>query len=124
MRSTATVIILLAIALGVSEPAASRPERIRPGVSYYSDDFVLTGQIHDLVGEKNLEEVYQRYQYYEAVYDQSERVVVFKEYLRGELVRTEKYDYGADGSPTQKTVTRPGEPARVIPIEAPAPQEP
>lgn len=124
MRATATAVLLVAAALVGTGPAAGRPERIRPGVSYYSDDFVRIGQIHDLVGEKNLEEVYQQYQYYEAVYDQSERVVVFKEYRRGELVRTEEYAYRPDGELARKRVTRAGEPPREVPVEVPAPREP
>jgi hypothetical protein len=60
--------------------------------------------------EKNYEEVYQAYRYYEAVYDAAERVVIFREYRRGEAIRTEEYRYGPDGALLERWVRQPGQP--------------
>jgi hypothetical protein len=94
--------------------AASPATRYRPGVSYYSDDFALAGQVYRLVGEKNLEEVYQSYRYYEAVHDGEQRVVTFREYLRGERAWTEAYLYTPEGRLLEKRRTEPGEAPQVI----------
>ncbi len=115
-REVAELLVFGLLAFGVASAADARPERIRPGISYYSDEFVVRGQIHDLGTERNFEEVYQLYTYYEVIYDESSRVQVFKEYRRGELIRTEEYRYAPSGEPIQKTVRQPGEEAEVIPI--------
>jgi hypothetical protein len=118
-----TLALLLRLALVApllpAEPAGARPERIRPGQSYYSDDFVVDGLVHDLAAEKNFEEVYQLYRYFEAIYDAAERVELFREYERGEPVRTEQYRYGPDGALVERTLRRPGE-ADAVTRPAPA----
>ena len=43
------------------------------------DDFE-TGPVKDIESEKNYEEIWQHYTYYEVVYDADERVTSFKEY--------------------------------------------
>jgi hypothetical protein len=98
------------LALAASGPAGARPERIRPGHSYYSDEVVTQGGVRDIGAERNYEEVYERYRYYEVVYDESERVVTFKEYKRGEVVQVERYRYAPDGTLAERIVERPGEP--------------
>jgi hypothetical protein len=104
--------------LGVAS-ADARPERIKPGVSYYSDDFVVAGLVRDLATDKNYEEVYQHYSYYEAIYDAQERVETFKEYKRGELIHTEEYGYGPSGDLLERRILRPGMPVEVTPATAP-----
>ncbi len=108
-------ILILAVVLG-SQPAHSRPEKIKPGDSYYSDEVTSVGQVEDIVGEKNYEEVYQLYTYYEVIYDDSDRVKIVKEYKRGELLRTESYQYNAAGGLKTKTTQRPGEPTETLSI--------
>jgi hypothetical protein len=103
-----------------ARPADARPEHIRPGISYYSDAFLVAGLVHDLAAEKNYEEVYQFYSYYEAIYDAQERVVIFKEYKRGELIRTEEYSYRASGDLLERRTLRPGMPTEITPGTAPA----
>jgi len=102
--------------------AEARPEKIQAGMSYYSDDYVVSGEeparIHDIEDEKNYEEVYQFYTYYEAIYDATERVTQFIEYRRGEVKRREKYEYGEGGGLVKRTVERPGKEAEVTVIEA------
>ncbi len=91
----ASVSILLLVV--VSLDASARPEKIRPGVSYYSDEVVEHEGVKDLGEEKNYEEVYQFYRYYEAIYDAAGRVTIFIEYVRGEVHRRDEYSYGPDG---------------------------
>ncbi len=98
-------------------PLDARPERIRPGMECYSDEYVETAGVRDLAEEKNYEEVYQLYTYYEAVYDADERVVVFREYERGEIVFEQRYAYDSagkliepgDGASRTSPEARPGE---------------
>jgi hypothetical protein len=75
--------------------------------------------VRDIAAEKNYEEVYQFYSYYEAIYDANERVVVFKEYKRGDVIREDRYRYGSDGSLVERSVALPGKPVEVIPVGAP-----
>jgi len=79
-------------------PASARPETIRAGVSYYSDELIESGSVRDIGAERNYEEVFKLYNYYEVVYDESERVVRCLEYKRGDVIREDTYRYAADGS--------------------------
>jgi hypothetical protein len=93
--------------------ADARPETIRAGESYYSDEYaedVEQKLVRDLGTDKNYEEVYQHYAYYEAIYDAQERVIVFIEYKRGEVLRREEYAYAPNGALSTRTVKRPGHP--------------
>jgi hypothetical protein len=96
---------------GLATAVDARPEHIREGLTYYSDAADSRSEadavVRDLVGEKNYEEVYQLYRYYEAIYDDEGRVLRFREYLRGEPVRTETYVWGEDGRLLERTVEGP-----------------
>ncbi len=107
-RFRVLVSILLLASGGLASMADARPEKMRPGVSYYSDDFVTNDLVHDIAQEKNYEEVYQLYTFYEVVYDEKERVVVFVEFKRGEMLRREEYVYDAAGALVSRTSHRPG----------------
>ena len=109
------------IGLGIPLDASSEPEKIRPGDSYYSDELVEPtnhGLVRALGPEKNYEEVYQLYTYYEVVYDEGKRVVLFREYKRGEVIRAEEYRYNAAGSLTMRVVAQPGKEDEVTVVEA------
>jgi hypothetical protein len=80
------------------------PYVIKPGVSYYSDEYTAQNDISELGEEKNFEEVYQFYNYYEAVFDTEERIVTFKAYKRGALEFSETYFYDDAGNPEKKIV--------------------
>jgi hypothetical protein len=82
----------------LAAPASARPEAIRAGASYYSDELIESGSVRDIGAERNYEEVFKLYSYYEVVYDESERVVRCLEYKRGEVIREDTYRYAADGS--------------------------
>ena len=84
---------LALLLLGSASLAYSRPEVIRADVPYYSDDYVQQGVVRDIDLEKNYEEIYQFYTYYEVIYDSSERVKIFREYKRGDIIHEEHYQY-------------------------------
>ncbi len=84
----------------ISSSVLARPEIIKEGILYYSDESFQTGIIKDIVAEKNYEEIYQFYTYYEVSYDAESRVKIFKEYKKSEVIFEEHYQYAADGTPT------------------------
>ncbi|MCK4706154.1 MAG: hypothetical protein KAT90_11780 [Gammaproteobacteria bacterium] len=87
---------LALLLLGSASLAHSRPEVIRADVPYYSDDYIQQGVVRDIESEKNYEEIYQFYTYYEVIYDSSKRVKIFREYKRGDLIHEERYQYDKD----------------------------
>lgn len=87
---------LALLLMGSASLAYSRPETIRADVPYYSDDFFQQGVVRDIESEKNYEEIYQFYTYYEVIYDSSNRVKIFREYKRGDLIHEERYQYDKD----------------------------
>jgi len=87
---------LTLLLLGAASLAHSRPEVIRADVPYYSDDYIQQGVVRDIESEKNYEEIYQFYTYYEVIYDSLERVKIFREYKRGDLIHEERYQYDKD----------------------------
>ena len=117
MRAVTLISVFSILASTASIPAAARPEHVRPGHSYYSDDYVVDGLVRDIAEERNLEEVYQSYTYYEAVYDEAGRVAIFKEDKRGERIRSEEYRYGGDGALRERVVRRPGKPTETTTVK-------
>jgi len=93
---------LVLLLMGPASLAYSRPEVIRADVPYYSNDYIQQGVVRDIESEKNYEEVYQFYTYYEVIYDSSERVKVFREYKRGDLIHEEQYQY--DGGSIKRNI--------------------
>ena len=94
--------------------AQARPEAIRARLSYYSDELVESGLVRDIGTERNYEEVFKLYTYYEALYDTSERVISCLEYKRGEVIRTDHYRYAEDGTLTKHLIEVPGKPAESV----------
>ncbi|MFK5969802.1 MAG: hypothetical protein QM487_06740 [Candidatus Marithrix sp.] len=84
----------------VSSAVLARPEIIKEGVIYYSDESFQTGIVKDIIAEKNYEEIYQFYTYYEVSYDVERRVKIFKEYKKDKVIFEEHYQYANDGTPT------------------------
>jgi len=107
--------LLLALVLLLPPAALAGPENVRSGHIYYSDDFVIEGLVRDIAAEKNYEEVYQFFRYYEAIYDEAKRIVTFREYVRGELIVTEEYRYTSEGALRERIVKRAGKPDEVTP---------
>ncbi|MDH5719144.1 MAG: hypothetical protein OEZ13_00850 [Spirochaetia bacterium] len=71
----------------------SRRDRIKPNLPYYSDRFIKNGMALEIGAEKNYEEVYRNYEFYEAKYDENKRVIEFKTYEKGEISFMERYFY-------------------------------
>ena len=86
----------------------ARPEVIRAGMKYYSDEYFEEGLVRDIESEKNYEEIWQHYTYYEVVYDSEGRVKVFKEYKQGNVIYEAQYRYGPDDNDVERTVLIPG----------------
>lgn len=116
MRAIVRAFIGIVLLVGWPDVSTARPERIRPGVSYYSDACVETGPTYDIEKEMNFEEVYQLYRYCEVIYDAQGRVTHFREYERGELLREERYTYGDAGQVVSKEIRRPGSPPETHPL--------
>jgi hypothetical protein len=91
----------------VAIPAWARPEIMHEGISYYSNEYFQEGEVKDIVSEKNYEEVYQFYTYYEVIYESAGRVKVFKEYKQGEVIYEEHYQYDDQGVLIKNNVLTP-----------------
>jgi hypothetical protein len=124
MRGARGASLACLLALALAAAAWARPERIRPGHSHYSDESVTRGLVRDIGPEKNYEEVYQFYAYYEAVYDERGRVTTFKEYERGSVILVERYRYSPSGELLERIVQRPGEAPEAASPGAPGGSEP
>ncbi len=96
--------IIFYILILVSSSVLARPEVIKQDILYYSDESFQTGVVKDIVAEKNYEEIYQFYTYYEVSYDAKGRVKIFKEYKKGEVIFEEHYQYAEDGATTAEKV--------------------
>ncbi len=92
--------------------ASARPETIRAGVAYYSDELIESGPVRDIGAERNYEEVFKLYTYYEIRYDETARVIRCLEYKRGEVIRKDTYRYAADGSLLEHITDPPSEPVK------------
>ena len=101
--------VLVFVCLMLSAPhLEARPETIRAGMKYYSDEYFEEGLVRDIESEKNYEEIWQHYTYYEVVYDSEGRVTVFKEYKQGKVIYEAQYRYGSDDNDVERTVLIPG----------------
>ena len=106
-------ISLIACLLLVAPAVQSRPEVTREGMKYYSDEYFENGLVKDIESEKNYEEIYQHYTYYEVVYDAQGRVTVFKEYKQGAVIVEELYRYTPGSPDVERTVMVPGRPPQL-----------
>ncbi len=97
-------VVLLGMLSGVPCLYA-KPPNIKPNLSYYSENYSLSGNQYELAEEKNLEEVFKNYNYYEAIYDELGRVRIFRAYKRGEIDFSEVYFYDNAGNLIHKIMT-------------------
>lgn len=107
MKRTSLLLSAILILAMVSTSQA-RPEKIKSGLSYFAEDYVTTGNVSEITVEKNFEEVFKNYEYFESVYDEKNRVKIFRGYKRGDVILTEHYTYGADGKLKEKKIEREG----------------
>ncbi len=80
------------------------PYEIQADISYYSDEYSTTDGRSELGEEKNFEEVWQNYNYYEAVFDSLARMVIFKAYKQGSVEFSETYYYEDSDKPVKKVI--------------------
>jgi len=105
MNKIKLILLVAIIFISCTNSSEARPERVKEGISYYSEDYISKDDVSDIAEEKNYEEVFKNYEYYEAVYDDKKRIKIFRSYKRGELVSKEEYFYASDGGLTKKEVT-------------------
>jgi len=100
-----TLLLPVLVTAWLASPLAeARPEKIRPGVAHYSDGFETRDGVSDIAQERNYEEVYNNYEFYEARYDEKERIVRFIAYKRGQVDWEERYLYREGERPYAKEV--------------------
>lgn len=81
-----------------------KPYEIKAGIPYYSDEYTTNNGLSELGEEKNYEEVYQNYNYYEAIFDSQGHIVIFNAYERGVIEFSETYYYDRGGRLVKKEV--------------------
>jgi len=97
------------------ETGGARPERIVPGDAYFSQTYTVRAGVSELGVQRNYEEVYMLYTYYEGVYDAKLRMERFRAFERGQVIWEERYFYPPDGSPPYKERTVAGQtPKRIL----------
>ncbi|MDH3975900.1 MAG: hypothetical protein OEV42_16625 [Deltaproteobacteria bacterium] len=100
--------------LAVTSISQARPETIKPGLSYFAEDYETKNNISEITVEKNFEEVFKNYEYFESVYDEKKRVKIFRAYKRGDVILTEHYHYDSRGKLREKKIEKEGKPAESI----------
>ena len=108
---SAPLMLLALLILAHASSSEARPEIIKPGICYYAEDYVENKGVHDIAEEKNYEEVFKNYEYFETQYDASKRVILFRHYKQGDVVWEEKYAYHGNGKLARKEVIKEGKPA-------------
>lgn len=101
--------LVLPIAIILASPAGLlagkfEPYEIKPGVPYYSNEYTDNNGVSELGEEKNYEEIYQNYNYYEAVFDADKRMIIFNAYEKGNIEFSESYHYDSEGRLIKKVV--------------------
>lgn len=101
--------LVLSIAIVLATPTVLlagkfEPYEIKADIPYYSDEYTTNNGVSELGEEKNYEEVYQNYNYYEAIFDSEKRMVVFNAYERGDIEFSESYHYDDEGRLIKKVV--------------------
>lgn len=104
-KITLCAAITLVVSAAFPPSLIAKPERIKAGIPYYSDQYESVDGRYELAEEKNFEEVYKNFNYYEAVYDKKERIVIFNAFEKGELEFSEVYYYDEGTRPVKKEVT-------------------
>ena len=110
----ASILLSAILMLAMVSISQARPEKIKPGLSYFAEDYATTGNISEIKVEKNFEEVFKNYEYFESVYDEKMRVKIFRGYKRGDVILTEHYTYGADGKLKEKKIEREGKSTETV----------
>lgn len=102
------------IILSMASISQAKPEAIKPGLSYFAEDYETKNNISEITVEKNFEEVFKNYEYFESVYDDQKRVKIFRAYKRGDVILTEHYSYDSGGKLKEKKIEREGKPTETV----------
>ena len=104
MKKLVLSIIIILASPAVVLAGKFQPYEIKPGVPYYSDEYTDNNGVSELGEAQTLEEVFQNYNYYEAVFDEDKRMINFKAYERGAIQFSESYHYDGEGRLIKKVV--------------------
>ncbi len=107
---TAVHLLSTLLIIALASLSQARPEIIKPNIYYYAEDYVNNGEVHDIADEKNYEEVFKNYEYFETQYDAAKRVILFRHYKRGDVIWEERYGYHDNGKLATKEVKKEGKP--------------
>jgi len=103
----------LAVCLSPVKVATASPENIKPGILYYADGYEVEGNVARIGEERNREEVFKNYNYYEAAYDEQKRIILFRAYRKGDVEWEERYSYHPGGGLASRKTIKPGMPEKL-----------
>ena len=103
----------LAICLSPVKMTTASPETIKPGILHYADEYEVEGNVARLGEERNYEEVFKNYNYYEAAYDKQKRIILFRSYKKGDIEWEELYSYHPEGGLASRRTINPGMPEKL-----------
>lgn len=106
MKKLVLSVVITVLSSAVLFAGQFEPYEIKADIPYYSDEYTSNNGLSELGEEKNYEEVYQYYNYYEAIFDANKRMVIFNAYERGDIDFSETYYYDGDGRPVKKVVKK------------------
>ena len=104
MKKLVVSFIIILVSPAVLLAGKFEPYEIKPGIPYYSDEYTDNNGVSELGEEKNFEEVWQNYNYYEAFFDADRRLITFNAYERGAIDFSESYHYDSEGRLIKKVV--------------------
>lgn len=95
------VLTLLALSFTTSA-ATPAVDKLKPGASYYYDNFDPEQRPWKPGQSLNIEEVFKNYQYYEILLDRNGSEITVHHFIRGEKADSKKYLILPDGSLQKK----------------------
>jgi len=96
------IVFLCMVILPFASSAATKAEKLIPGIPHYFDSFNAGLQPWEPGQNLNIEEVFKNYEYYEIVLDQNGQVLTVNQYVQGIKKNSEKYLMLPDGSLRKK----------------------
>lgn len=106
-------LLLIILHFAFVNAASASPETIKAGRLYYADEYEIKSNIAQLGEERNHEEVFKNYNYYEASYDEHKRIILFRAYKKGEVEWEEHYTYHPGGGLASRKIIEQGKPEQL-----------
>lgn len=100
--SSIAALLLLTTAVAVEAAPDAYPEKLKPGLKYYFDNFDPEQKPWNPGRDLNIEEVFKNYQYVEIVLGHDGREITVTHFTQGSKKHTEKYLLMPDGSLLRK----------------------